>query len=143
MRPGQASLHFHRHASPTPALLSSLHSQCPTKTRPNLPRSGLVRLPQSLKSVPARATRCHLESALTRHSKAYSEYFDPCQEAADKSIRCLKRNGGDRQMCSDFFQYVITVVDMLQESSNRANNCINRSYRDCKEQWVSSMPNMF
>lgn len=49
----------------------------------------------------------------TPHSKAYSEYFDPCQEAADKSIRCLKRNGGERAMCVDFFQ----------------------AYRDCKEQW--------
>lgn len=39
-----------------------------------------------------------------QNSKAYSEYFDPCQEAADKSIRCLKRNGGERAMCSDFFQ---------------------------------------
>jgi cytochrome c oxidase assembly protein subunit 23 len=39
-------------------------------------------------------------------SKAYSEYFDPCQEAADKSLRCLKRNGGERAMCSDFFQSV-------------------------------------
>ncbi|EAT89118.2 hypothetical protein SNOG_03913 [Parastagonospora nodorum SN15] len=37
-------------------------------------------------------------------NKAYSEYFDPCQEAADKSIRCLKRNGGERAMCTDFFQ---------------------------------------
>ncbi|KAL6708739.1 Mitochondrial copper homeostasis protein [Coniothyrium glycines] len=46
-------------------------------------------------------------------NKAHSEYFDPCQEAADKSIRCLKRNGGERAMCSDFFQ----------------------AYRDCKQQW--------
>ena len=37
-------------------------------------------------------------------SKAYSEYFDPCQEAADRSIRCLKRNGGECAMCADFFQ---------------------------------------
>ncbi|KAH7402041.1 hypothetical protein DE146DRAFT_754648 [Phaeosphaeria sp. MPI-PUGE-AT-0046c] len=43
--------------------------------------------------------------AATRfENKAYSEYFDPCQEAADKSIRCLKRNGGERAMCTDFFQ---------------------------------------
>ncbi|KAH8726321.1 cytochrome c oxidase-assembly factor COX23, mitochondrial [Phaeosphaeriaceae sp. PMI808] len=47
---------------------------------------------------------------------AYSEYFDPCQEAADKSIRCLKRNGGERAMCVDFFQ----------------------AYRDCKEQWQAA-----
>lgn len=38
--------------------------------------------------------------------KQYSEYFDPCEEAAQKSIKCLHRNGGDREMCSDFFQYV-------------------------------------
>ncbi|OAL06815.1 cytochrome c oxidase-assembly factor COX23, mitochondrial [Phaeosphaeriaceae sp. SRC1lsM3a] len=49
-------------------------------------------------------------------TKAYSEYFDPCQEAADKSIRCLKRNGGERAMCTDFFQ----------------------AYRDCKEQWQAA-----
>ncbi|KAF2876509.1 cytochrome c oxidase-assembly factor COX23, mitochondrial [Massariosphaeria phaeospora] len=48
--------------------------------------------------------------------KAYSEYFDPCQEAAQKSIRCLHRNGGDREMCTDFFQ----------------------AYRDCKEQWTNA-----
>ncbi|OAL49224.1 cytochrome c oxidase-like protein-assembly factor COX23 [Pyrenochaeta sp. DS3sAY3a] len=49
-------------------------------------------------------------------TKAYSEYFDPCQEAADKSIRCLKRNGGERELCSDFFQ----------------------AYRECKEQWQAA-----
>ncbi|KAF2255391.1 hypothetical protein BU26DRAFT_417579 [Trematosphaeria pertusa] len=49
-------------------------------------------------------------------NKAYSEYFDPCQEAAQKSIRCLHRNGGDREMCTDFFQ----------------------AYRDCKEQWTNA-----
>ncbi|KAF2684713.1 cytochrome c oxidase-like protein-assembly factor COX23 [Lentithecium fluviatile CBS 122367] len=49
-------------------------------------------------------------------NKAYSEYFDPCQEAAQKSIRCLHRNGGERAMCSDFFQ----------------------AYRDCKEQWMAA-----
>ncbi|KAF1997976.1 hypothetical protein P154DRAFT_578265 [Amniculicola lignicola CBS 123094] len=37
-------------------------------------------------------------------NKAHSEYFDPCQEAAQRSIRCLHRNGGEREMCSDFFQ---------------------------------------
>jgi cytochrome c oxidase assembly protein subunit 23 len=37
-------------------------------------------------------------------SKAYSEYFDPCQDAAKRSIRCLHRNGGERAMCTDFFQ---------------------------------------
>lgn len=37
-------------------------------------------------------------------NKRNSEYFDPCQEAADRSLRCLRRNGGDREMCSDFFE---------------------------------------
>ncbi|KAF2265578.1 hypothetical protein CC78DRAFT_532255 [Lojkania enalia] len=49
-------------------------------------------------------------------NKQYSEYFDPCQEAANRSIRCLHRNGGEKEMCSDFFQ----------------------AYRDCKEQWINA-----
>ncbi|KAL2134444.1 hypothetical protein VTI74DRAFT_156 [Chaetomium olivicolor] len=47
-------------------------------------------------------------------SKDRSEYLDPCQEAAARSIRCLHRNGGDRTMCSDYFQ----------------------AYRDCKKAWI-------
>ena len=38
-------------------------------------------------------------------SKRHSEYFDPCQEAASRSLRCLHRNGGDRDLCADYFQY--------------------------------------
>ncbi|KAK9419528.1 putative Cytochrome c oxidase-assembly factor cox-23 [Seiridium unicorne] len=49
------------------------------------------------------------------NSKSKSEYFDPCQEAAERSIRCLKRNGGDRAMCTDFFE----------------------AYRDCKKEWTN------
>ncbi|KAL2106535.1 hypothetical protein VUR80DRAFT_6575 [Thermomyces stellatus] len=47
-------------------------------------------------------------------TKNRSEYFDPCQEAASRSIRCLHRNGGDRTMCGDYFQ----------------------AYRDCKKLWL-------
>ncbi|KAK4112367.1 hypothetical protein N656DRAFT_679192, partial [Canariomyces notabilis] len=47
-------------------------------------------------------------------SKSRSEFLDPCQEAASRSIRCLHRNGGDRTMCGDYFQ----------------------AYRDCKKAWV-------
>lgn len=39
-------------------------------------------------------------------SKRPGEYFDPCQEAAARSLKCLHRNGGDREMCTDYFQYV-------------------------------------
>ncbi|KAK3348255.1 hypothetical protein B0H65DRAFT_548043 [Neurospora tetraspora] len=46
--------------------------------------------------------------------KSRSEYLDPCQEAAQRSIRCLHRNQGDRTMCSDYFE----------------------AYRDCKRQWI-------
>ncbi|AEO60097.1 hypothetical protein MYCTH_2308951 [Thermothelomyces thermophilus ATCC 42464] len=46
--------------------------------------------------------------------KDRSEYLDPCQEAAARSIRCLNRNGGDRTLCSDYFQ----------------------AYRDCKKAWI-------
>ncbi|KAF2134072.1 hypothetical protein P153DRAFT_330864 [Dothidotthia symphoricarpi CBS 119687] len=55
-------------------------------------------------------------SATKFENKAYSEYYDPCQEIANKSIRCLNRNGGERAMCTDFFQ----------------------AYRDCKEQWTNA-----
>ena len=37
-------------------------------------------------------------------SKRNSEYFDPCQEAALRSVKCLHRNGGDRSLCTDYFQ---------------------------------------
>ncbi|KFZ10808.1 hypothetical protein V502_07916 [Pseudogymnoascus sp. VKM F-4520 (FW-2644)] len=47
--------------------------------------------------------------------KAYSEYFDPCQDLATRSLKCLHRNGGQREMCSDYFQ----------------------AYRDCKKQWLA------
>jgi len=48
-------------------------------------------------------------------NKQNSEYFDPCQEAASRSLKCLHRNGGDRDMCTDYFQ----------------------AYRDCKKQWIA------
>lgn len=37
-------------------------------------------------------------------SKRSSEFFDPCQDFAKKSIKCLRRNGGDKEMCTDYFQ---------------------------------------
>jgi len=43
------------------------------------------------------------------YSKDRSEWFDPCQEAASRSIRCLHRNGGDRSLCSDYFQSVVDL----------------------------------
>ncbi|RPB25073.1 cytochrome c oxidase-assembly factor cox-23 [Terfezia boudieri ATCC MYA-4762] len=46
--------------------------------------------------------------------KGASEYYDPCQDAANRSIQCLNRNFGDREMCSDYFQ----------------------AYRDCKKKWI-------
>ncbi|KAM0722000.1 hypothetical protein Q7P37_002926 [Cladosporium fusiforme] len=50
-------------------------------------------------------------------NKRYSEYFDPCQEAADKSLKCLRRNGGDREMCQDYFE----------------------AYKECKKNWMEEM----
>ncbi|OKL64444.1 Cytochrome c oxidase-assembly factor COX23, mitochondrial [Talaromyces atroroseus] len=37
-------------------------------------------------------------------SKSASEFYDPCQEFADRSIKCMRRNAGDRDMCHDYFQ---------------------------------------
>jgi hypothetical protein len=50
-------------------------------------------------------TYCHANNELIIYtSKRYSEYFDPCQEAADRSLKCLRRNGGDRLLCADYFE---------------------------------------
>ncbi|KAL1958768.1 hypothetical protein VTO42DRAFT_3887 [Malbranchea cinnamomea] len=48
-------------------------------------------------------------------NKPASEYHDPCQDFANRSIRCLRRNGGDKDLCSDYFQ----------------------AYRDCKKAWMT------
>ncbi|KAI0021687.1 cytochrome c oxidase-assembly factor cox-23, mitochondrial [Xylariomycetidae sp. FL0641] len=50
-------------------------------------------------------------------NKSRSEYFDPCQEAAARSIACLNRNGGDRKMCTDYFE----------------------TYRACKKDWTDRL----
>lgn len=49
------------------------------------------------------------------NTKRHSEYHDPCQDFANKSIRCLHRNSGDKDMCQDYFQ----------------------AYRDCKKEWTT------
>ncbi|KAL2809938.1 cytochrome c oxidase-assembly factor cox23 [Aspergillus granulosus] len=48
-------------------------------------------------------------------NKTASEYYDPCQDFADRSLKCMKRNAFDREMCHDYFQ----------------------AYRDCKKQWLT------
>ncbi|EFR01692.1 cytochrome c oxidase-assembly factor COX23, mitochondrial [Trichophyton rubrum MR1459] len=48
-------------------------------------------------------------------NKSASEYMDPCQDFADRSIKCMRRNNGDRDMCTDYFQ----------------------AYRDCKKAWLN------
>ncbi|CAI7616987.1 unnamed protein product [Penicillium viridicatum] len=45
--------------------------------------------------------------------KHASEYYDPCQDFADRSLKCMKRNAFEREMCHDYFQ----------------------AYRDCKKNW--------
>ncbi|KJK80821.1 hypothetical protein H634G_03970 [Metarhizium anisopliae BRIP 53293] len=47
-------------------------------------------------------------------TKSKSEFYDPCQEAAQRSYKCLYRNGGDKSMCGEYFQ----------------------AYRDCKAAWT-------
>ncbi|CEJ93742.1 Putative Cytochrome c oxidase-assembly factor COX23, mitochondrial [[Torrubiella] hemipterigena] len=47
-------------------------------------------------------------------TKSKSEFYDPCQEAAQRSYKCLFRNNGDKTMCGEYFQ----------------------AYRDCKQAWI-------
>ncbi|UKZ66401.1 uncharacterized protein TrAtP1_007576 [Trichoderma atroviride] len=46
--------------------------------------------------------------------KSKSQFYDPCQEAAQRSYKCLYRNNGDKAMCGEYFQ----------------------AYRDCKSAWL-------
>ncbi|KGY15698.1 cytochrome c oxidase-assembly factor COX23, mitochondrial [Paracoccidioides brasiliensis Pb03] len=48
-------------------------------------------------------------------NKPASGYYDPCQDFADRSIKCMRRNDNDKTMCSDYFQ----------------------AYRDCKKEWMT------
>lgn len=65
-------------------------------------------LPFSLSASPGSADRRLVR--VCDNSKDRSEFLDPCQEAAARSIRCLHRNGGDRTMCSDYFQSVAAAA---------------------------------
>ncbi|KAG5971328.1 Mitochondrial copper homeostasis protein [Claviceps cyperi] len=49
-------------------------------------------------------------------TKSHSKFVDPCQEAAQRSYKCLFRNDGDKSMCSDYFQ----------------------AYKDCKAAWTET-----
>ncbi|KAJ0162791.1 Cytochrome c oxidase-assembly factor cox-23, mitochondrial [Colletotrichum tanaceti] len=69
---------------------------------------------QPTTGVPEKVDESYAESKAKFENKAKSEYFDPCQELAQKSIKCLHRNGGDKTMCGDYFQ----------------------AYRDCKKAWL-------
>ncbi|KMK54491.1 hypothetical protein Y699_06135 [Aspergillus fumigatus Z5] len=51
-------------------------------------------------------------------NKHASEYYDPCQDFADRSLKCMKRNAFDKDMCGDYFQ----------------------AYRDCKKEWSQNSP---
>lgn len=75
----------------------------------------------------------------------------------------MKRNGFDREMCGDYFQYVHlsffnipheiqahtntglcgTCFDPLQCSTRQTvftnMDFLNRAYRDCKKNWVSQL----
>jgi cytochrome c oxidase assembly protein subunit 23 len=43
-------------------------------------------------------------------NKHASEYYDPCQDFADRSLKCMKRNAFDKDMCGDYFQYVYSIL---------------------------------
>lgn len=89
-------------------------------------RPGAARLPTGSKSALFLHPFFERRPDHITSSKAYSEYFDPCQEAAQKSIRCLHRNGGDREMCTDFFQYESSIRFFpMGPSSSRASSYIH------------------
>lgn len=52
-------------------------------------------------------------------SKRNSEFFDPCQDFANASIKCLRRNNSDKEMCQDYFKY----DPILEASINATKYC--------------------
>ncbi|KAI0482691.1 hypothetical protein GGR56DRAFT_670542 [Xylariaceae sp. FL0804] len=56
------------------------------------------------------------ETSKKFNSKAESKYYDPCQEAAELSLRCINRNPDNKALCSDYFE----------------------AYRECKRQWTTA-----
>ncbi|KAJ6445213.1 N-acetyltransferase B complex, non-catalytic subunit [Purpureocillium lavendulum] len=52
-------------------------------------------------------------------TKSKSEFYDPCQEAAQRSYKCLYRNGGDKSMCGEYFQ---NGVDLQLQSAFQDGN---------------------
>ncbi|SCU80368.1 LAMI_0B02014g1_1 [Lachancea mirantina] len=57
------------------------------------------------------------ESTLNKYrfsAKDASRFFDPCQESANMSTRCLETNDYDRDKCREYFD----------------------AYRECKKQWL-------
>jgi hypothetical protein len=125
---------WHRN-HPKPTNNRSHHSQANAmlgrKRSANLPSK---RIPPVL-----RDSMCRM--SLTRYSKHASEYYDPCQDFADRSLKCMKRNAFDREMCGDYFQYVVpffpaTLLVLGFCGLTRANLFSERAYRDCKKEWV-------
>ncbi|CCF58670.1 hypothetical protein KAFR_0F00730 [Kazachstania africana CBS 2517] len=59
------------------------------------------------------------ESAYHRdqfRTKQPTKYYDPCQESAQLSFKCLELNNYDRSLCKDYFD----------------------AYRECKKQWLNA-----
>ncbi|KAF3029329.1 hypothetical protein E8E15_008323 [Penicillium rubens] len=77
--------------------------------------------------------------------KHASEYYDPCQDFADRSLKCMKRNAFDREMCHDYFQYVENpyVIYLKDRLALRLAYLAfdplltSLAYRDCKKNWLT------
>ncbi|KAL7793058.1 hypothetical protein V8C37DRAFT_111237 [Trichoderma ceciliae] len=73
-------------------------------------------------------------------SKSKSEFYDPCQEAAQRSYKCLYRNNGDKSMCGEYFQYVLTSQlwqwQLAPVVPGDEADVWFRAYRDCKQAWT-------
>ncbi|KIW26282.1 uncharacterized protein PV07_09390 [Cladophialophora immunda] len=62
------------------------------------------------------------KSKATFQGKRSSEYYDPCQEFANKSIKCMHRNKGDREMCQDYFKCVSPFATGAGPRAERDDN---------------------
>ncbi|KAK6449602.1 hypothetical protein FP744_10005852 [Trichoderma asperellum] len=69
--------------------------------------------------------------------KSKSQFYDPCQEAAQRSYKCLYRNNGDKAMCGEYFQYVLRYGLWNWQLYGYGDwaDLWFRAYRDCKSAW--------
>ncbi|RKF77948.1 Cytochrome c oxidase-assembly factor COX23, mitochondrial [Golovinomyces cichoracearum] len=74
-------------------------------------------------------------------SKRPGEYMDPCQDAASKSMKCLHRNGGDKEMCTDYFHNIQEHIETAK-SNGAHHSMLFSSFKEHDTNYVLKLKEM-